>query len=147
MLSAIVILLVVVAGDSRLASDQRGRAQALLDHMTPRRITTAGLFADYTAECSRMFRRFENTNHDIAKSFGEKKYWLDRLTVLFQDGYVLADLHKSGVARRLAPGPADETCTQIVLDQAAAFGTVRYRNRTITLWPDGAMREAKEAHE
>ena len=59
MLSAIVILLVVVAGDSRLASDQRGRAQALLDHMTPRRITTAGLFADYTAECSRLFRRFE----------------------------------------------------------------------------------------
>ena len=58
MLSAIVILLVVVVGDSRLASDQRGRAQALLDHMTPRRITTAGLFADYTAECSRMFRRF-----------------------------------------------------------------------------------------
>ena len=61
------------------------------------------------------------TNHDIAKSFSEKKYWLDRLTVLFQDGYVLADRPD----RRRVPGPTQETCTQIALEQAMAFGTIR----------------------
>ena len=30
--------------------------------------------------------RFEKTNHDIAKSFGEKKYWLDRLASCFRMG-------------------------------------------------------------
>ena len=69
---------------------------------------------------------------------------MDRLAVLFQDGYVLADTPD----RRRVPGrKQEETCTEIALDQAMTFGTVRYKNRSLTLWPDGAMREAKEACE
>ena len=67
LLSAIVVLLVIVATDSRLAADQRGRAQAMLDHMTPKRIAAAGLFADDTSECARLFRRFEKNESRHSK--------------------------------------------------------------------------------
>ena len=47
LLSAIVSLRTTVAADKRLKTDQRARAQRLIDDMTPARIVTAGLFADY----------------------------------------------------------------------------------------------------
>ena len=143
LLSAIVILLVTVAADRRLKNAQRSRAQTLIDDMTPARIMTAGLFADYMAECSSFFRQYEKTDHDIALSYGQKHRFLKRLKVLFRDGYVLADMAsavEAGEAR-----PADETCTAIVVSQAMAFGTLVYDDRTITLWPAGARSAAEAA--
>ena len=143
LLSAIVILLVTVAADRRLKNAQRSRAQTLIDDMTPARIMTAGLFADYMAECSSFFRQYEKTDHDIALSYGQKHRFLKRLKVLFRDGYVLADMASAVEASEARP--ADETCTAIVVSQAMAFGTLVYDDRTITLWPAGARSAAEAA--
>ena len=72
LLSSIVILLATMAGDRRLPETSRSRAQTLIDDMTPARIMTAGMFADYMAECSSFFRQCEKTDHDVAKSYSQK---------------------------------------------------------------------------
>ena len=141
LLAAITILLATVAADYRLQPAQRLRAQELLDAMTPGRIVAAGLFADYMAECSQFFRQYEKTRHDIAKSYSQKKRFMKRLETLFKDGFVLADLSDDIAAG--AACPADETCTKIAVSQAMAFGTLKYKDRTITLWPTGAREEAE----
>ena len=86
MLAAIVILLMTVAADPRVKSDQRARAQRLIDDMTPARIVAAGLSADYMAECTVFFRQYEKTHHDIALSYSQKHDFLKRMKVLFRDG-------------------------------------------------------------
>ena len=147
LLAAIVILLAVVASDDRLKPEQRVRAQKLLDEMTPGRITTAGLFADYMAESSIFFRHYEKTDHDIALSFSHKTHFLKRIKVLFKDGFVLADLSTASAACPTAAAgaasPTEETCTHIAISQAISFGTMRYRDRSITLWPEGAKEDAE----
>ena len=52
---AICILLASIAGDVREKSAKRERADALLEGMTPEFLVTAGLTADYTAECMDFF--------------------------------------------------------------------------------------------
>ena len=143
MLAAIVVVLVTVAADCRLKSDQRARAQKLLDDMTPARIVTAGLFADYMAETSAFFRQYEKTHHDIALSYSEKHAFVKRMKVLFQQGYVFAEVQADTASG--AACPADETCTAIAVSQAMAFGTLHYEDRSITLWPAGARAAADSA--
>ena len=143
LLSAIVVLLATLAGDSRNKPEQRSRAQALIDDMTPARIMTAGLFADYMAECSLFFRLYEKTDHDISRSYAEKRNFLKRMKVLFKEGYVLADMASAVEGGEACP--ADETCTAIIVSQAIAFGTMTFADRIITLWPAGANRAAEAA--
>ena len=85
-------MLASLSADWRVSAEQRKRAQQLLDDMTPARIVTAGLFADYTAECSRFFRQFETTDHDVALSSAHKQAFLKRVKALFVDGFVIADV-------------------------------------------------------
>ena len=145
LLSAIVIMLASLSADWRVSAEQRKRAQQLLDDMTPARIVTAGLFADYTAECSRFFRQFETTDHDVALSSAHKQAFLKRVKALFVDGFVIADVPAAGEGEPgVAASPQEETCTSIVVSQAMAFGTMEYGDRTVTLWPSGA-REAWDA--
>ena len=141
MLAAIVVVLVTVAADWRSKCEQRARAQKLLDDMTPTRIVAAGLFADYMAECSVFFRQYEQTHHDIALSYSQKHDFRRRMKVLFQDGYVFAEVEPT--AAEGAACPAGETCTAIAVSQATAFGTLRYGARSITLWPAGAKAAAE----
>ena len=136
LLAAIVILLVTVAADKRLKSAQRERASRLIDDMTPARIVTAGLFADYMAECTSFFRHFEKTHHDVALSLSQKDTFLKRMKTPFIDGFVLADLGPEVAAADA--GVADETCIAIIIEQAMAFGTLVYDDRRITLWPASA---------
>ena len=143
LLAAIVVLLVTVAADRRLKTDQRDRAQKLIDDMTPARIVTAGLFADYMAECSVFFRQYEKTHHDVALSYSQKHAFVKRMKVLFRDGYVFAELPAATVEGVACP--ADETCTAIAVSQAMAFGTLQYEDRSITLWPTGARAAADAA--
>ena len=127
MLSAIVVMLTDVASDWRVKLEQRKRAQKLLDDMTPARIVTAGLFADYTAECSSFFREFEKTDHDVALSSAHKHAFIKRLKTLFCDGFVLADVSADGGAGGVAACP-EETCTAIMKSAAmsvAARGQLR----------------------
>ena len=136
LLAAIVVA--TVAADRRLKQAQRDRAATLIDDMTPARIVTAGLFADYMAECSMFFRQFEKTDHDIARSYSEKRELLKRLKVLFKDGYVLADMADAAEAGEACPAageacPANDTCTSIIVAQAMAFGTLRFEDRAVTL--------------
>ena len=83
MLGAIVIMLTALSSDWRVKLEQRQRAQKLLDDMTPARIVTAGLFADYTAECSSFFREFEGTDHDLALASAHKQTFIKRVKTLF----------------------------------------------------------------
>ncbi len=136
MLSAIAIVLVTMASDTRVLSATRKRAQKLLDQMTPKQIMTAGLFADYTAETIRFVRHFDTKTHDIALTHSEKLLFLNRLRVLFVECHVLAEQ---------SPGVPGETCAHIAISQAMSLGTVYYMDRALNLWPQGAKAEAMEA--
>ena len=144
LLSAITILLVTVAADRRLKPEQRLRAQTLIDDMTPARIVTAGLFADYMAECTRFFRHFEKTDHDIALSRDQKHQFKKRLRTLFVDGFLIAERRDDAEACVACPAE-DETCTEIAVSQAISFGTIHYADRSVTLWPAGAKGAAEVA--
>ena len=78
MLSAIVIVLIALAGDARKNKDVRQRAERLLARMDSTHVVTAGLFADYTAEAARFVRTFDDHRHDIARTYTEMHAFLHK---------------------------------------------------------------------
>jgi hypothetical protein len=143
MLTSLTLLLIGVACDWRADSDMRKRAQKQLDALTPCRITSAGLFADYTA-MSISFVRLFDADYDIACVNREKLNFLRRMKLLFIDGHALT----AGSARvdgHRELGQHGETMTQVAIAQAKEFGTVYFSDRAFSLWPAGAERDATRA--
>jgi hypothetical protein len=136
LLGAIAVLLVCAVVDTRIESRKRRRAEAFLGDMTPERITIAGLFADYTAECLAFVRIFDTAYHDVAQTQRQALAFRKRLRSLFYEGHIF-DAVPAGVS--------GETCTAIAIGQAKEFGRMYYGDRVLELWPRGARSGADRA--
>ena len=66
------MLLAAIAGDAREKRSRHERAEEALDSMTPDFLVTAGLTADYTAECIDFLRIFDQEDHDPGRSRAQK---------------------------------------------------------------------------
>ena len=110
LLRAIAHLLVLKAGDMRLKPDQRARAQAALEAMTPADCFTAGVAGDYGEVCLEFLRIFDVADMDPARLTPEMYDFKRALRTFFVDGYLLCEPDAACV------DAAGKTLTQIAVE-------------------------------
>ena len=140
LLIAVCMLLAAIAGDAREKRPRRERAEEALESMTPEFLVTAGLTADYTAECIDFLRIFDVEDHDPGRTRAQKVAFHQRMTKLFLKGWVLV------------PTPAEapegaSTLTGVVLSQVEDEPVFLYGNKTKRLWYRGAKAEVSKVME
>jgi hypothetical protein len=91
LLRAIAHVLALKAGDDRVESKVRKRAEAALEAMQGGDCFTAGLAGDYGEVCLEFLRAFDVTDHDPSRTLPEIQDFLRVLRALFVQGYVLCD--------------------------------------------------------
>jgi hypothetical protein len=105
--------------------------------MTPEFIVTAGLTADYNAECIDFLRILDQADHDPARTRAQKLAFQERMRKLFLEGWILAPIPNE------APEGAS-TLTGIALSQVAEMPVFHYGNKTKRLWYRGARAKVEE---
>lgn len=103
LLQAIVMLLAATAGDMRNQKQQRARAEAALDAITPPDVLANGLAADFGEQCMAFLRLFDVDDHDPALTSGQKDNFVDTLRILFTQGYIYCNAD-DGAIPQLAAG-------------------------------------------
>ncbi len=112
LLRAIAQVLVTKAGDPRLSSEVRKRADAALNAMSGRDCFAAGLAGDYGEVCLEFLRYFDVSDHDPARTATEVEGFVKALRCLFVEGYVLCSSGETEI-----PGlGARKTLAQIALE-------------------------------
>jgi hypothetical protein len=137
LLIAVCMLLAAIASDARETHSRRTRAEEALDSMTPEFIVTAGLTADYTAECIDFLRMVDDADHDPARTRAQKFTFQERMRKLFLQGWILVPTPNE------APEGAS-TLTGIVLSQVDDDPVFHYGNKTKCLWYRGALAKVEE---
>ena len=141
LLQAIVMLLAQIADDTRQEGKKRRRAEEALDAITPSDTIACGLAADYAEVCLSFIRVFDTNSHDPALSLAQRDEFVDTLTCLFLDGYILAKVSSAGESA--AGVPAAKTLTQIAYEQLSPMRTFYYGHKTKVLWNGTAKEDAK----
>ncbi len=123
LLRAIAQVLVTKAGDPRLSSEVRKRADAALNAMSGRDCFAAGLAGDYGEVCLEFLRYFDVSDHDPARTATEVEGFVKALRCLFVEGYVLCSSGETEI-----PGlGARKTLAQIALENIEEPLVLRYR--------------------
>jgi len=91
---AIAMLLAFVASDARQQQASRERARRRLEQM-PRQLLCAGLSASYADEALRFVRLLDKGGHDLALTYREKREFLHRSQMLFEEGRIF-DIRQDG---------------------------------------------------
>ena len=135
LLTAVATLLASVAGDARKPREERDRAVALLEGMTPESIVVAGLTADYTADCVDFVRYFDRHNVDPASVLQRRDRFLHRMRVMFLEGFIVMDIPQE---------PRAMTMVQAAMEQVLDRPVFHYGDRRHLLWCDGAAVKVEE---
>ncbi len=108
----------------------------MLASFGPESIVTAGLTADYTAECLDFIRKFEN-DPDPALSLQKKAAFQHRMRKLFLQGCVALEPD-------VACDPAEMTMLQSVMKQVEDQPIIYCNGRRVMLWSSGASAKVQE---
>ena len=117
LLRALPLLLAVRAGDMRLDAKVRAAAETALEAMTGADCFTAGLAGDYGEVCLEFLRKFDQTDHDPARTLVEVENFVRSLRHLFVQEYVVvAPTPQEEAADTMPGGRGPKTLAQIALE-------------------------------
>ena len=94
---AIAMVLADIAGDARRKPEERSRAEASLQAMTPQHILEAGLSGDFAEVGIRLLRTFDvrAAARDPARSSTVLKKYRATVKRLFIDGYIMQPVDRT----------------------------------------------------
>ena len=144
---AIAMVLGDIAGDTRRKHEERSRAEASLQAMTPQHILEAGLSADYAEVGIRLLRAFDvpAAARDPATSGAVLKKYHVTVTRLFINGYIMSPVHRIGSMPELGDHCSSKTLTQIACEQFGDFAQIRYGDKEKILWSKASKDQCAES--
>ena len=144
---AIAMVLGDIAGDTRRDKNERSRAEASLQAMTPQHILEAGLSGDFAEVGIRLLRTFDVSAaaRDPATSSTVLKRYYTTVQRLFIDGYIFCPVDRTGSIPQLGDHCSSKTLTQIAEEQFADMVHIHYGDKVKTLWSETSKQECAES--
>ncbi len=144
---AIAMVLGDIAGDTRRSQEERSRAEASLQAMTPQHILEAGLSGDFAEVGIRLLRTFDVSAaaRDPATSGNVLKQYYATVKRLFIDGYIMHLVHRTASIPELGDHCSSKTLTQIACEQFEDFVQIRYGDKVKLLWSKTSKEECAES--